>query len=162
MDKRRLGKTGHMSSVITFGSAAFWKVSQAEADAAIELALEQNKPEAALEIISKTSLPDPTLSILLARVYLNLERPTTALAALGTIEHNDLINGENGAEILYLKGIASERLGEYGKATAAFSRILASHGEYRDSRSRAELNYTKFVESQCSDTVAILEKRESV
>ncbi len=40
MEKRRLGKTGHMSSVITFGSAAFWKVTQAEADAAIELALE--------------------------------------------------------------------------------------------------------------------------
>ncbi len=128
----------------------------------IELALERNKAEAALAIISKTSLPDPTLSILLARVYLNLERPTTALAALGTLEHNDLINGENGAEILYLKGIASERLGEYGKATAAFSRILSSHGEYRDSRSRAELNYTKYVESQCSDTVAILEKRESI
>ena len=40
MEKRRLGKTGHMSTIITFGSAAFWKVSQAEADAAIELALE--------------------------------------------------------------------------------------------------------------------------
>lgn len=40
MEKRRLGKTGHQSTVITFGSAAFWKVSQDEADAAIELALE--------------------------------------------------------------------------------------------------------------------------
>ena len=39
MEKRRLGKTGHMSSILTFGSAAFWKVSQAEADAAIELAV---------------------------------------------------------------------------------------------------------------------------
>jgi len=40
MEKRRLGKTEHMSSVITFGGAAFWKVSQTEADAAIELAIE--------------------------------------------------------------------------------------------------------------------------
>ena len=40
MEKRRLGKTGHMSSVVAFGSAALWKVSQAEADAAIELAME--------------------------------------------------------------------------------------------------------------------------
>ena len=40
MEKRRLGKTEHMSTVITFGSAAFWRVSQAEADAAIDLALE--------------------------------------------------------------------------------------------------------------------------
>jgi len=40
MEKRRLGKTEHMSSIITFGSAALWEVSQAEADAAIELAIE--------------------------------------------------------------------------------------------------------------------------
>ena len=40
MEKRRLGKTEHMSSIITFGGAALWKVSQAEADAAIELAIE--------------------------------------------------------------------------------------------------------------------------
>ncbi|MFC1984363.1 aldo/keto reductase [Chloroflexota bacterium] len=40
MEKRRLGKTENMSSIITFGSAALWEVSQAEADAAIELAIE--------------------------------------------------------------------------------------------------------------------------
>ena len=40
MEKRRLGKTGHMSSVVAFGSAALWEVSQAEADAAIELAVQ--------------------------------------------------------------------------------------------------------------------------
>jgi len=40
MEKRRLGRTGHMSSVLTFGGAALGQVSQAEADAAIELAIE--------------------------------------------------------------------------------------------------------------------------
>ncbi|HEY42020.1 MAG TPA: aldo/keto reductase [Dehalococcoidia bacterium] len=39
MEKRRLGKTGHMSSVLTFGAAALGQVSQQEADAAIELAV---------------------------------------------------------------------------------------------------------------------------
>jgi len=39
MEQRRLGKTGHMSSVLTFGAAALGQVSQAEADAAIELAI---------------------------------------------------------------------------------------------------------------------------
>ena len=39
MEKRRLGKTEHMSSIITFGSAALWSVTQGEADAAIELAV---------------------------------------------------------------------------------------------------------------------------
>lgn len=40
MIKRRLGKTEHMSSILTFGSAALFQVSQAEADAAIELAID--------------------------------------------------------------------------------------------------------------------------
>jgi aryl-alcohol dehydrogenase-like predicted oxidoreductase len=40
MEKRRLGKTGHLATILTFGGAAFWLVSQAEADAAMELAVE--------------------------------------------------------------------------------------------------------------------------
>ena len=40
MEKRRLGKTENMSSIIIFGSAALCEVPQAEADAAIELAFE--------------------------------------------------------------------------------------------------------------------------
>jgi len=40
MQKRRLGSTEHRSSLVTFGAAALWNVSQTEADAAIELAME--------------------------------------------------------------------------------------------------------------------------
>jgi aryl-alcohol dehydrogenase-like predicted oxidoreductase len=39
MEKRRLGKTGHMSSVLTFGGAAVGNVTQQEADRGIDLAL---------------------------------------------------------------------------------------------------------------------------
>jgi len=39
MEKRRLGKTEHTSSVITFGGAALWGVTEAEAEASIELAM---------------------------------------------------------------------------------------------------------------------------
>jgi aryl-alcohol dehydrogenase-like predicted oxidoreductase len=39
MEKRRLGKTGQMSSIVTFGAAALWQVSQYEADSAIEMAV---------------------------------------------------------------------------------------------------------------------------
>ncbi|MFC2034704.1 aldo/keto reductase [Chloroflexota bacterium] len=39
MEKRRLGKTEQMSSVVSFGSAALWKCEQDEADTAIELAI---------------------------------------------------------------------------------------------------------------------------
>ena len=40
MQKRRLGRTGHMSSVLTFGGAAVGNVTQDEADRAIDLALQ--------------------------------------------------------------------------------------------------------------------------
>jgi aryl-alcohol dehydrogenase-like predicted oxidoreductase len=36
MERRRFGRTGHLSTVAIFGAAAFWSVSQAEADAAME------------------------------------------------------------------------------------------------------------------------------
>lgn len=39
MEARRLGRTGHMSSVVTFGAAALSQVSQREADEAVEVAL---------------------------------------------------------------------------------------------------------------------------
>ena len=39
MEKRRFGRTGHMSTVAIFGGAAFWDVDQAEADRAMELVI---------------------------------------------------------------------------------------------------------------------------
>src|SRR4051794_16667186 len=39
MERRRLGRTGHMSSAATFGAAALSQVSQQEADEAVETAL---------------------------------------------------------------------------------------------------------------------------
>ncbi len=36
MQTRRFGRTAHMSTVAIFGAAAFWEVTQAEADAAME------------------------------------------------------------------------------------------------------------------------------
>jgi aryl-alcohol dehydrogenase-like predicted oxidoreductase len=38
MEKRRLGKTGHMSSILIFGGFALFRISQKDADAAIETA----------------------------------------------------------------------------------------------------------------------------
>ena len=40
MEKRRLGKTEHMSSILIFGSFALFRVTQKAADAALEMALE--------------------------------------------------------------------------------------------------------------------------
>ena len=41
MEQRKLGRIDHMSSVLTFGGAALWTATEAEADAAIELAVEK-------------------------------------------------------------------------------------------------------------------------
>ena len=43
MQYRRLGRTEHKSSVISLGGAALWDVTQEEADAAIQLAIEKRR-----------------------------------------------------------------------------------------------------------------------
>ena len=40
METRRFGRTGHMSTIAIFGGAAFWQISQEDADKAIEQVLE--------------------------------------------------------------------------------------------------------------------------
>ena len=40
MEKRRFGRTGHMSTVAIFGAAAFWEIEQKEADKVMEMVVE--------------------------------------------------------------------------------------------------------------------------
>ena len=40
MEKRRFGRTGHMSTVAIFGAAAFWEISQKDADKVMEQVIE--------------------------------------------------------------------------------------------------------------------------
>jgi aryl-alcohol dehydrogenase-like predicted oxidoreductase len=40
METRRLGKTGHLSSILIFGGFALYRIRQKEADAALEMAME--------------------------------------------------------------------------------------------------------------------------
>ena len=40
METRRFGRTGHMSTVAIFGAAAFWEISQEDADKVMELVIE--------------------------------------------------------------------------------------------------------------------------
>jgi aryl-alcohol dehydrogenase-like predicted oxidoreductase len=40
METRQFGRTGHMSSVAIFGGAAFWEISQEEADRSMELVIQ--------------------------------------------------------------------------------------------------------------------------
>ena len=40
METRRFGRTGHMSTVAIFGGAAFWEISQSDADKVMEMVIE--------------------------------------------------------------------------------------------------------------------------
>ena len=40
METRRFGRTGHMSTIAIFGGAAFWEISQQDADKVIEMIIE--------------------------------------------------------------------------------------------------------------------------
>lgn len=40
METRRFGRTGHMSTIAIFGAAAFWQISQADADKVMEQVIE--------------------------------------------------------------------------------------------------------------------------
>lgn len=40
MERRRFGRTGHMSTIAIFGAAAFWEISQADADKVMEQVIE--------------------------------------------------------------------------------------------------------------------------
>src|SRR5258706_12438009 len=40
MEKRKFGRTGHMSTVAIFGGAAFWQIEQEDADKVMEMVIE--------------------------------------------------------------------------------------------------------------------------
>src|SRR6185436_5960265 len=40
MQTRRFGRTGHLSTIAIFGAAAFWQISQADADKVMEQVIE--------------------------------------------------------------------------------------------------------------------------
>jgi aryl-alcohol dehydrogenase-like predicted oxidoreductase len=64
MEKRRLGRTGHYSSVVAFGGAALWESSPREAERALNLALEAgvNHIDVAPEYGEAEALIGPWLS----------------------------------------------------------------------------------------------------
>lgn len=122
----------------------------------VNIALDLERPEAALELLSDCTCSDILRKQLLAETYISMERPFAALAVLGALETGGC--GDAACEMLYLKGVASEMAGDYGRAACAFSKIVEINGEYRDSRGRAERNHARFVGSQLEVTALTLEK----
>ncbi|UCF04262.1 MAG: tetratricopeptide repeat protein [bacterium] len=132
------------------------QISADETGRLVHLALDIERPGNALEILDRSELTGNRRKLMLAKIYGAMERPFTVLAALGGIETES--DTELEREMLYMKGIASETIGDYGKAACAFSKIVEIRGEYRDCSRRAEKNYARFIASQLEDTVQILQK----
>jgi tetratricopeptide (TPR) repeat protein len=137
-------------------------ISESETARLVALTLDRNRPADALTLIARSGLRGWARSMLLGRAYLALDRPALALAALGSCAKSDFPDEEWLHESLYLEGLASESIGDYGRAAAAFSSIAASDGAYRDCRARALRNYTRFLEVRCADAATVLEKAISI
>ena len=137
--------------------------SGAEAPAAgdmeryIGLCIESGRTEDARRALFESDLPREKRICLLSEIYLSEDRPASLLALFGSC--GDLVDPETeeGVRTLYAAGLASEMLGDYGGAYAAFSRILSSGRTYRDCGERAESNHTRFIESSLGEKVLVLE-----
>jgi lipopolysaccharide biosynthesis regulator YciM len=123
----------------------------------IWLCIDCGRTEDARRALFDSDLPREKRTYLLSEIYLAEARPASLLALFGSCSNLVDPETEEGVRTLYAAGLASEMLGDYGGAYAAFSRILASGRTYRDSGERAESNHTRFIESSLGEKVLVLE-----
>jgi len=128
----------------------------------VEMLLETGAADRALDILARSALSGAARSTLLGRIYLSMDRPTLACAALAAAERADFASEVERHAHRYLEGIARERAGDYGRAAAAFGAVAGEHGDFRDSRARAELDYTLFLESNIEERPLALEKMDAI
>jgi tetratricopeptide (TPR) repeat protein len=127
----------------------------------VRLTLEHRGPQAALDLLCRCSLSGAPRSALLGQVYLCMDQPAIACAALAAATGGappEVVN----TDYLYLEGIARERAGDYGRAAAEFAAIAGRCGDYADSRERALRNYANFLDQQCQERPRVLEKTSSL
>jgi len=133
-------------------------IGEEEAISLVNTALDYGKLETALKIVTGSDLSQTIRLFLLGRIYLSAERPVLALSLLSSISEETSFPAGRRAQILYTQGAASEILYDYGRAATYFMKILEIHGEYLDTRTRAEANYSKFIDSEIGNKTMILEK----
>ncbi|MBN2184873.1 MAG: tetratricopeptide repeat protein [Candidatus Krumholzibacteriota bacterium] len=121
-------------------------------------ALDLGEFETALKFAKTPGIPDPERALINARTYLYMGRPLLALALAGSIEKSKTDPTDTSLDLLLIEGIASERLGDYGRAAAAFSRLVGKRAGSSDCDKRAEINYTRFLESEFENNLKILVK----
>ncbi len=123
----------------------------------VDLALNYEKNEEAMKILKRSGIPENLRAGLLGRIYLAMGNPALAVSVLSPLPA-DSSGTVRAKEALYNLGLAAETLGDYGRAAAAFLKIIETAGEYRDARIRAERDYTRFIAAQCEEETMIIEK----
>jgi hypothetical protein len=129
-----------------------------EVERFVRTALDRGDIDAALRMLGASGMPEPARSTLTARAYLEMERPLLALAVLGSVPRTDRLSADQRCELMYLEGTASERIGDYGRATAAFAGVLETGRDYLDCSARIALNHTRFLRSSVTAEARVLEK----
>jgi tetratricopeptide (TPR) repeat protein len=128
----------------------------------VRLVLDHTGPDRALEILSRSAVPRAMRSALLGSIYLSMDRPALACAALGAGGDGDPLPDDEMNDQRYNAGLARERAGDFGRAAALFAAIAADRGDFRDSRARALRNYTRFLETRFEERPIVLEKSEVI
>ena len=136
--------------------------AEAEVVRLVRLALDGADPELALNIASRSAIPRTTRNALLGSIYLRMDRPALACAALGNMGDGESMPDADRNALRYEAGIARERVGDFGQAAALFAGIAADAGGFRDSRTRALRNYTRLLETRFEDRPLVLEKSDVI
>ncbi|MDD4858341.1 MAG: hypothetical protein PHD74_09595, partial [Candidatus Krumholzibacteria bacterium] len=136
--------------------------SENEVARLVHLVLEQSGADKALDLVERSAVERKLRRELLGSIYLTMDRPTLACAALAPAKDEDFSSDIEKNDHRYLAGLARERAADYAHAAALFAAVAGERGNYKDSRERALRNYTRFLESQCEERALVLEKSDVI
>lgn len=99
---------------------------------------------------------------LLARTHADEDHPELALAVLRSIELEDVADDELRRNVVYLKGVCCEQLGQNAEAHALFLQLLSEFPYFKDTRERVRRTYQKHLEAALGPRAEVLEKRTNL
>jgi len=94
-----------------------------------------------------------------ARTHADEDHPELALAVLRSIELDDVADEELRRNVVYLKGVCCEQLGQNAEAHALFLQLLSEFPYFKDTRERVRRTYQKHLEAALGSRAEVLEKR---
>ena len=131
------------------------ETGEVETEKLVRTAIETGDIESAGKMIDFGDIKPLRRKVLLSRLHMVAGRPLSVLAVAGSAPREGG-DEESIIELLYMEGAARELLGDYGRAAAAFSRILGIRSEYLDTTCRAQNAYARYIASQCEENADLL------